>query len=112
MNLFISNIDFKIDESELRHIFEKLGKVKSLKILTNQETGDSLGYGFVKMGSDYEGQKAIIRLNNKLFYKRKLSVQEARPIPIKENPNKKIVEENIEKSKKIRSKQRTRIVQK
>jgi hypothetical protein len=47
-----------------------------------------------------------------LFYKRKLSVQEARPKAIKENPNKKIVEENTGKSKKIRSKQRTRIVQK
>jgi len=33
------------------------------------------------MGSEYEGQKAIIRLNNKLFRKRKLSVQEARPKP-------------------------------
>ena len=76
MNLFVSNIDFKIDENELKSIFEKFGKVKSLKILTDPDSAKSLGYGFVKMGSEYEGQKAIIRLNNKLFRKRKLSVQE------------------------------------
>jgi RNA recognition motif-containing protein len=51
MNLFVSNIDFKIDENELKSIFEKFGNVKSLKILTDPESGKSLGYGFVKMGS-------------------------------------------------------------
>ena len=50
------------------------------------------------MGSEYEGQKAIIRLNNKLFRKRKLSVQEATPKPPKINPNAK-VEENYSTTK-------------
>ena len=35
MNLFISNIDYKIDENELKSIFEKFGKVKSIKILVD-----------------------------------------------------------------------------
>ena len=96
MNLFISNIDYKIDENELKSIFEKFGKVKSIKILVDPESNKSLGYGFVKMGSEYEGQKAIIRLNNKLFRKRKLSVQEARPKPPKINPNQ-VSEPNLSK---------------
>ena len=49
------------------------------------------------MGSEYEGQKAMIRLNNKLFRKRKLSVQEARPKPQKTNPNQ-VSESNVSKS--------------
>ena len=44
MNLFVSNIDFKIDENELKSIFEKFGKVKSLKILTNPDSAKSLGF--------------------------------------------------------------------
>jgi len=112
MNLFVSNIDFKIDENELKSIFEKFGKVKSLKILTDLDSAKSLGYGFVKMGSEYEGQKAIIRLNNKLFRKRKLSVQEARPKPPKVNPNAKVNEnDSTTKNTKItRRRKRKRLI--
>lgn len=106
MNLFVSNIDFKIDENELKSIFEKFGNVKSLKILTDPESGKSLGYGFVKMGSEYEGQKAVIRLNSKLFRKRKLSIQEARPKPPKVNPNSKALKENLSNSQQPKMKRK------
>ena len=109
MNLFVSNIDYKITDDELYTIFEKFGKVKSVKILRDTETEKSLGYGFVKMGSEYEGQKAIIRLNNKLFYKRHMSVQEARPKPPKENPNK--LKKNEVKDGQKPKRKRKRIVQ-
>jgi RNA recognition motif-containing protein len=112
MNLFISNIDYKIDENELKSIFEKFGKVKSIKILVDPESNKSLCYGFVKIGSEYEGQKAIIRLNNKLFRKRKLSVQEARPKPPKINPNQ-VSESNLSKaveSKTITKRKRRRMI--
>ena len=81
MNLFVSNIDYKITEDELRAIFEEYGEVKSVKILIDLETKRPKGYGFVLMGSSYEGQKAIIRLNRRKFNGRPLSVQEARPRP-------------------------------
>jgi RNA recognition motif-containing protein len=38
MNLFVSNIDYKISEDELRKIFEQYGEVKSVKILMDLET--------------------------------------------------------------------------
>lgn len=108
MNLFVSNIDFKIDENELKSILEKFGKVKSLKILTDPDSAK----GFVKMGSEYEGQKAIIRLNNKLFRKRKLSVQEARPKPPKINPNAKVEENDstTKNTKMTRKRKRKRLI--
>ncbi|PCJ64970.1 MAG: RNA-binding protein [Bacteroidetes bacterium] len=88
MNLFVSNIDYKITEDELRALFEEYGEVKSVKILKDMEDQKPKGYGFVLMGSNYEGQKAIIRLNKRKINDRQLSVQEARPKP-GEEPEKK-----------------------
>lgn len=81
MNLFVSNIDYKVTEEELRALFEQYGEVKSVKILKDMEDQRPKGYGFVLMGSSYEGQKAIIRLNRRKVNDRPLSVQEARPKP-------------------------------
>ena len=88
MNLFVSNIDYKITEEELQALFEQYGEVKSVKILNDMDDQKPKGYGFVLMSSNYEGQKAILRLNNKKINDRSLSVQEARPKP-GEEPEKK-----------------------
>lgn len=88
MNLFVSNIDYKITEDELRQMFEQYGEVKSVKILIDLETKKPKGYGFVLMGSSYDGQKAIMRLNRRKVNNRPLSVQEARPRPGQEEPKK------------------------
>ena len=88
MNLFVSNIDYKITEEELRALFEEYGEVKSVKILKDMEDQRPKGYGFVLMGSSYEGQKAVMRLNKRKINDRPLSVQEARPKP-GEEPEKK-----------------------
>ncbi len=81
MNLFVSNIDYKVTEEELKALFAEYGEVKSVKILIDLETKKPKGYGFVLMSSSYEGQKAIIRLNRRKVNNRPLSVQEARPKP-------------------------------
>jgi len=81
MNLFVSNIDYRFSEDELRALFEKYGEVKSLIILKDMKTQKPKGYGFVLMSSDYEGQKCILRLNRRKLNERPLSVQEARPKP-------------------------------
>lgn len=88
MNLFVSNIDYKITEDELKALFEQYGEVKSLIILKDMEDQKPKGYGFVEMNSNYEGQKAILRLNKRKINDRPLSVQEARPKPGQE-PEKK-----------------------
>ena len=88
MNLFVSNIDYKITEEELQALFEQYGEVKSICILKDMDTQKPKGYGFVLMGSSYEGQKATMRLNNRKINGRNLSVQEARPKPGEEPPKK------------------------
>lgn len=63
MNIFVGSLPFKLEETELREIFEEYGEVSSVKIITDRETGRSKGFGFVEMADDAQAQKAIDELN-------------------------------------------------
>lgn len=63
MNIFVGSLPFKLEETELREIFEEYGEVSSVKIITDRETGRSKGFGFVEMPDDSQAQKAIDELN-------------------------------------------------
>ena len=43
MNIFIGNLPYKIQESELLELFADYGEVTSLKIITDRQTGQSKG---------------------------------------------------------------------
>jgi RNA recognition motif-containing protein len=88
MNLFVSNIDYKITEDELKALFEQHGDVKSLVILKDEKSQKPKGFGFVMMESSHDGQKAITHLHQRKINDRALSVKEARPKPGEEPENK------------------------
>jgi|AntRauTorckE5430_2_1112549.scaffolds.fasta_scaffold14584_2 RNA recognition motif-containing protein len=88
MNLFVSNIDYKITEDQLKELFAEYGEVTSVIILKDMDDQKPKGYGFVMMSSSYEGQKCVMRLNHRKINDRALSVEEARPKP-GEEPEKK-----------------------
>ncbi|HEX8948182.1 MAG TPA: RNA-binding protein [Dissulfurispiraceae bacterium] len=77
--LYVGNISFKATEDSLRELFSQAGGVESVKIITDAQTGQSKGFGFVEMASDEDAQKAIESLNGTNFMERSLSVAEARP---------------------------------
>ncbi|HXP50814.1 MAG TPA: RNA-binding protein, partial [Bacteroidia bacterium] len=52
MNIFVSNLSFKVDEESLKQLFQNYGEVTSCKIVTDKFTGRSRGFGFVEMKSD------------------------------------------------------------
>ena len=79
MNIFVSNLSFKVGEDSLKQLFENYGEVSSCKIITDKFTGKSRGFGFVEMKSDDDGQKAIDGLNESDFDGRNISVSVARP---------------------------------
>ncbi len=79
MNLYVGNLSFSISEDELRGVFEKIGQVDSVKIITDRETGRSKGFGFVEMGSIEDGNSAIEKLNGTDIAGRNVIVNEARP---------------------------------
>lgn len=79
MNLYVSNIAFKLREDELRQAFEPYGEIISSKIIMDRETGRSRGFGFVEFSSNEAGMAAIEALNGMDLGGKEISVSEARP---------------------------------
>lgn len=79
MKLYVGNLSYQITEDELNEIFSAYGAVESVKIITDRETGQSRGFGFVEMASKEEGEAAMNELNGKEHMSRALVVNEARP---------------------------------
>ena len=78
MKLFVANIARECSEDELRSLFEECGEVKSLKIIKDKETAQSRGFGFVEMGTQEAGTKAMEDLHEKEVHGRALVVNEAK----------------------------------
>ncbi len=78
-NLFIGNMSFKTTETELRSLFEPFGEISRVNVVTDRDTGQARGFGFVEMTNDGEAEKAITSLNGKEVDGRALNVNEARP---------------------------------
>jgi RNA recognition motif-containing protein len=81
MNIFIGNLPYKIQESELRELFEDYGELTSLKIITDRQTGQSKGFGFAEMPDRESALKAIEDLNEAEIYSRHIVVKEAEERP-------------------------------
>ncbi len=79
MNIYVGNLPPDATEKQLSDMFMEFGEVKSIKIITDRETGVSRGFGFVEMSSADHGAEAITGLNEKEFSGRRLVVNEARP---------------------------------
>ena len=79
MNIFISNLDFKVESGDLTDFFAPYGEVVSSKVITDRETGRSRGFGFVEMASDAAGNEAISKLNGAVVEGRAMTVNVARP---------------------------------
>ena len=77
--LYVGSISFNATEESLQDLFSSIGEVESVKIITDQETGRSKGFGFVEMSSEEDAKKAIEQLNGTKFMERALIVNEARP---------------------------------
>ena len=81
MKIYVGNLSFDVVESDLEKAFSELGKVTSVTILKDRETGQSKGFGFVEMSEVSEGQAAIKEMNDKEFMGRKLKVDQAKDRP-------------------------------
>lgn len=79
MNIYVGNLNYRVDENDLTGIFEDYGKVSSAKIITDKLTGRSKGFGFVTMENNEEARKAINELNGATLENRQMIVNEAKP---------------------------------
>ncbi len=78
-NIFVGNLSFGATESAVRSLFEAYGTVDRVSIITDRDTGQAKGFGFVEMSVEAEADRAIAGLNGKDVDGRALNVNEARP---------------------------------
>ena len=79
MKIYVGNLSWNADESDLRDAFSAHGEVTSVQIITDRESGRSRGFAFVEMETDAEAQEAISAVNNKEIDRRPVKLNEAKP---------------------------------
>src|SRR6266852_2131338 len=78
-NIFVGNLNFGATEDAVRSLFEAYGTVERVNIITDRDTGQARGFGFVEMSVNADADRAIAELNGRDFDGRTLNVNEARP---------------------------------
>src|SRR5258708_1480635 len=78
-NIFVGNLSFGATEGSVRSLFEAYGAVDRVSIVTDRDTGQARGFGFVEMSSNSDADRAIAELNGRELDGRALNVNEARP---------------------------------
>lgn len=76
--IYVGNLSYQTAETDLSTLFEQVGHVESVNIITDRDTGRSKGFGFVEMGNE-EADKAIAQFNGAELNGRTITVNEARP---------------------------------
>ena len=77
--LYVGNLSYSVDNNILTKAFEAHGTVESANVITDRDTGQSKGFGFVEMATVEEAQAAIEALDGTDLEGRDLRVNEARP---------------------------------
>ena len=76
--LYIGNLAFAATQQDLEELFSQAGTCESVAVITDRDTGQSRGFGFVEMGSNAEAQAAIQQFDGHDLKGRALKVNEAR----------------------------------
>ena len=78
-SIFVGNLSFNSSEQDIRALFEAYGTVDRVNIVTDRDSGQPRGFGFVEMSDNAEGDRAIAAVNGHEIGGRALNVNEARP---------------------------------
>src|ERR1700727_1922015 len=78
-NIFVGNLNFGATEDAVRSMFEAYGTVEKVNLITDRDTGQPRGFGFVEMSVNADADRAIAELNGRELDGRALNVNEARP---------------------------------
>lgn len=78
MKLYVGNLPYNISDDQLRDVFARFGTPDSARVITDRDSGQSKGFGFVEFSDDEQAKQALT-LNGTDFGGRALTVNEARP---------------------------------
>lgn len=77
--IYVGNLPYSVDNQQLAEIFGEYGQVEEAVVVTDRDSGQSKGFGFVQMAVDAEALNAIAQLNGTQLGNRTLRVNEAQP---------------------------------
>ncbi|HET92005.1 MAG TPA: RNA-binding protein [Chloroflexi bacterium] len=77
--LYVGNLNYATTEATLSELFEEIGNVLSVNLITDRMTGRSKGFAFVELSEDDAAQEAISQLDGRDVDGRPIKVAEARP---------------------------------
>ena len=77
--LYVGNLNFDVGSPDLESMLAAHGTVLSADVISDRDTGQSRGFGFVEMDSAAEADAAITALNGQDHGGRALKVNEAKP---------------------------------
>ena len=72
-------ISASTQDEGLRNAFSPFGTVREATVITDRDSGQSRGFGFVEIADDASAQAAIQALNGTALDGRSLKVNEAKP---------------------------------
>jgi len=84
--LFVGNLPYRVEETDLQELFSQAGSVESVRVMRDVETGRARGFAFVEMSSEQEAERAASQFNQFPMEGRKLTVNEAKPMPDRRPP--------------------------
>ena len=77
--LYVGNLSYQTTDQDLSKMFAEAGTVVSAQVITDRETGQARGFGFVEMSSPAEAEAAISAINGRNVDGRALVVNESKP---------------------------------
>jgi RNA recognition motif-containing protein len=77
--LFIGGLSFSTSTERLRELFSQVEGVESVAVVTDRDTGQSRGFGFVEMASSEAAAEAVRVFNGQTLDGRTLKVEIAKP---------------------------------
>lgn len=75
--LYVGNLPFSATEDSLKDAFLLYGTVESVTIVTDKDTGQNRGFGFIEMSTKEEVDDAIAKMNGSDMGGRTLKVSQA-----------------------------------
>jgi RNA recognition motif-containing protein len=75
--IYVGNLSYNTGSDALREAFAQYGEVTDVHVVSDRETGQPRGFGFVTMGSGDQAQAAIAAMNGSNLDGRALRVNEA-----------------------------------
>ncbi len=77
--LYVGNLGYNTTAEQVQALFEQHGRVKSVQVVTDRETGRGRGFAFVEMEDAEEAEAVIQSMDGNEYLGRRLNINEANP---------------------------------